>query len=362
MKDKIISISVSLIIIILMLMFLLTNKKEFSYNENRYLEKKPEFSYETLINNKYLDKLSNYFSDHFPFRDNFINMRTNSLLLLNFKEVNNVFISDKYLIEKYNKPNKTEKLINKLNYINNSVSTSLEIMLIPTSISVYDEYVPNYYKNNQIDTINYIYNNISIKGINLYETLKENKDKYQLYYYMDHHWTIYGAYFGYLEYCKENNIKNYELKDFRITKVSDSFEGTLYSKILKKTTDDIIYRVDKEGTTYKVKYYDREAETLYDDKYLNEKDKYSYYLSNNSSIIEITTNVNNKEELLIIKDSYANSLIPFLINHYSKIIVIDPRYYKSSIIDYINNNKIKKVLFVYNMNTIDTDSGIYTID
>ena len=113
---------------------------------------------------------------------------------------------------------------------------------------------------------------------------------------------------------------------------------------------------------YSLKYYDHITDTLYDDKYLNEKDKYSYYLSNNSSIIEIDTNVDNNEQLLIIKDSYANSLIPFLVNHYKKLIIIDPRYYKSSIIDYINNNNIKNVLFIYNMNTIDKDSGIYTID
>ena len=362
MKDKIISLTTSFIIILLMIMFIFSNKKEFSYNENRYLEKQPSFSINSLINNEYLDKLTSYFQDHFPFRENFINIRTNYLLLLNFKEINNVFINNEYLIEKYNKPLKTDKLIKKLNYINDSIDSNLEIMLVPTSVSIYDEYVPKYYTNNQIDTLNYIYNNIDFKSINLYDILKENKDKYKLYYYMDHHWTIYGSYLGYLKYCEENNIKPYALDDFKITEVSNTFEGTLYSKVLKKTKDDSIYKIEKEGTTYNLKYYDKTTDTLYDDSYLLGKDKYSYYLSNNSSIIEINTNVNNKEELLIIKDSYANSLIPYLVNHYSKVIVIDPRYYKSSIIDYINENKIKNVLILYNMNTIDADSGIYTID
>lgn len=362
MKEKIISVVVSVIIILMMFIFIFNKKEEFSYNENRYLQKLPSFNYDNLINNSYLDKLANYFSDYFPFRNELINIRTNTLLNLGFKEVNDVFVSDKYLIEKYKKGEKTEKLINKLNFLNEEFNSNVMLMLVPTSISIYDEYLPRYYKNSQIDTLNYIYDNINFDKINVYDILKENKDNYQLYYYTDHHWTIYGAYLAYLEYCKFNNINSYKLEDFKITQVSNEFKGTLYSKILKETSNDIIYRVDKDDIKYELKYIDHTTDTLYDDSYLDKKDKYSYYLSNNSSIIEIETNVDNNEELLIIKDSYANSIIPFLINHYKKIVIIDPRYYKSSIIEYVKDNKIKKVLFLYNMNTIDTDSGIYTID
>ena len=362
MKDKIISITISLIIILLMIMFIFNKKEEFSYNENRYLQKFPDFTFEKLINNQYLDKLTNYFSDYFPFRNELINIRTNTLLFLGFKEVNNVFVKNDYLIEKYKKPEKTKKLINKLNYINEQLDVDMSIMLVPTSVSINKEYIPKFYVNNQIDTLNYIYNNLDFKTINVYDVFHENKDKYQLYYYMDHHWTIYGAYLAYVEYCKQNDIKNYDLSDFTITPVSNDFKGTLYSKILKTTKNDVIYKIEKDDIKYTVKYIDHTTNTLYDDKYLNEKDKYSYYLSNNSSIIEIETNVDNNEELLIIKDSYANSIVPYLVNHYKKLIIIDPRYYKSSIIEYVKNNNIKKVLFIYNMNTIDTDSGIYTID
>lgn len=363
MKDKIISVVISIIIVIMMILFIFNDKIEFSYNENRYLQKFPEFSFEKLINNEYLEKLTNYLGDYFPFREHLINIRTNTLLVLGFKEINNVFITDKYLIEKYSKPKKTKKLINKLNYINEQIDSDVSIMLVPTSISIYDEYVPKYYENNQVKNLKYIYDNLDIKTIDVYNILKENKNNYQLYYYMDHHWTIYGAYYAYLKYCEENNIESYNLNDFNIEEVSNEFMGTLYSKVLKSTSNkDKIYKVTKDGVSYNLKYIDHTTDTLYDDKYLNEKDKYSYYLSNNSSIIEIETNIENNKTLLVIKDSYANSMIPFLVNHYNKIIIIDPRYYKSSIIDYINQNKIEKVLFLYNMNTIDNDAGIYTID
>ena len=64
----------------------------------------------------------------------------------------------------------------------------------------------------------------------------------------------------------------------------------------------------------------------------------------------------------LIKDSYANSFIPFLIQHYEKVHVIDPRFYKDSSQEYIrSNDSIRDLLFLYNMNTIDSDIGILTI-
>lgn len=363
MKEKITSVIISTIIILVMIMFIFNYKLEFSYNENRYLAKLPNFNIDNLINNKYLDKLQDYFSDHFPFREKLINIRTNSLKLLNFKEINNVFINDKYLIEKYIKPINTDKLIKKLNNINKNINANMMVMLVPTSISINTSYIPNYYENTQIDTLNYIYDNLDMKTINVYNILNENKDKYQLYYYMDHHWTIYGAYYAYIKYCEENNINYYDLSNYNIYPVSNAFKGTIYSKVLKSTKNsDTIYKIEKDGMEYSIKYTNKTTDTLYDDNYLDKKDKYSYYLSNNASIIEINTNSLSDDELIIIKDSYANSFIPFIVNHYKRVVVIDPRYYKESIIDYINKSKINNILFLYNLNTIDNDKFIYTID
>ena len=101
---------------------------------------------------------------------------------------------------------------------------------------------------------------------------------------------------------------------------------------------------------------------MYEESYLSKKDKYSYFLDNNHYFIEITNNeISTNEELLVIKDSYANAFIPFLVGNYKKIYVIDPRYYKKSISEYIQQKKIKNVLFLYNIKTIDNDLGIISI-
>lgn len=147
--------------------------------------------------------------------------------------------------------------------------------------------------------------------------------------------------------------------------MSRDFKGTLYSKIIDNTlTPDEIYRMNNNNSNYIVNYVatNRITNTLYEDEYLNKKDKYSYFLNNNNPLIIIENKtLENADEIIVIKDSYANTFIPFLTNNYAKIHVIDPRYYKMSISDYIKNNNIKEVLFLYNVKTIDTDLGIISI-
>ena len=114
----------------------------------------------------------------------------------------------------------------------------------------------------------------------------------------------------------------------------------------------------------KVYYEDKDItkDSMYEEKYLNEKDKYSYFLDNNHALITITNkSINNNKELLVIKDSYANSFIPMIAKHYEKIHVIDPRYYRLSISSYINENNISNVLFLYNVLTLDDDMGIVSV-
>ena len=85
----------------------------------------------------------------------------------------------------------------------------------------------------------------------------------------------------------------------------------------------------------------KKDKSLYNYDYLEKKDKYAMFLDNNHPLITITNNdTDNDNNILIIKDSFANSMIPFLVNHYNNIHVIDPRYYKKSISRrYSNKNR-----------------------
>ena len=78
------------------------------------------------------------------------------------------------------------------------------------------------------------------------------------------------------------------------------------------------------------------------------------------SLIEITNETAGSDrELALIKDSYANSMVPFLAHHYKKIYVFDTRYYKQGPSAFIKEHPgITDVLILYNMNTLDSDLGI----
>ena len=99
------------------------------------------------------------------------------------------------------------------------------------------------------------------------------------------------------------------------------------------------------------------------DEYLEKKDKYSYFLNNQNSFVEVhNENAQSPRTLAVVKDSYANCMISFLAEHFSTIYVFDTRFYRNKVTDFINENNVSDVLFLYNMHTIDTDTGINTIN
>lgn len=367
--SRIIAFIVSVIVLGLLGLFLVLPKKEFSENENRYLQTFPKFKIKDFIKGDFIEDLESYLADNFPFRDGFMSIKTFSEKMLGKEDINEVYLAeDDYLIEKYNKPKNNDRIIDVLNKFNESVNyVNMNLLLAPTSIAINKELLPkNAPTYDELETIEYIYSKINFDTIDTYDILNEKNKDYQMYYRLDHHWTSYGAYYAYTKYAEANNINPYSLNSFKIEEVSDDFNGTLYSKSNDYTrTSDSIHKFSLENITYEVEYVNKEkkTDTLYEESYLDKKDKYSYFLDNNHPLIVITNkSINTKKELVVLKDSYANSMIPFLVNHYKKVHVIDPRYYKNSISDYIKENKkIKDCLIIYNVMTMDSDLGILGI-
>lgn len=101
----------------------------------------------------------------------------------------------------------------------------------------------------------------------------------------------------------------------------------------------------------------KKTATLYDTSKLKEKDKYALFLAV-ITVLDIRTTADTTDRLLLVKDSYANSVIPFLTAYYREIIVVDPRYYYDDIREVMKKNKITSVLFLYNGNTFVQDNSI----
>ena len=370
-KIKYMGIILSVFVLSFLFLFIITPKQTFSENENRVLEKFPMLSIDSILDGTFIENLENYTTDHFPFRDMFMNIHSTIERWLGKTIINGVYIgSDDTLIEEYKKPQKTDLFIQTLNSFydrNNYINTNL--MLVPTSITINKDKLPNNASSySQLEVLEYIKKNIIFSTIDIVDTLKENNKTYPMYYRLDHHWTSYGAYYAYIEFCKQNSLEYLPISEYSIDEVTKEFNGTLYSKasLYSLKSDSIHVFKPKNGENLKVEYIVGDKittkDSLYEYSYLDKKDKYSLFLNNNQPLIKITNNnINNGKKLLVIKDSYANSLIPFLTYNFNEIHVIDPRYYKASITEYTKNNNITDTLFVYNMNTLDTDTGIYSI-
>lgn len=367
--NKIIALILSLMILILSFTFIFSHNKDFSENENRYLQNKPKFTFNGLLKGEYIKKIEDYFADQFPFRDNFMNIKTKFDKFLGKKDINDVYICrEDYLIEKYKEPVNSDKIIEALNNFYKRINyVNLNLMLVPTSISInYDKLPKNVDYKKQMSELNYIYKHINFNTIELYDALLKQNKYYQMFYRLDHHWTSYGAYYAYLEYSKANNIDYLKISDFDIKEVTNEFNGTLYSKsndYLKKSDSIHLFIPNKHNYEVDYVYSKKVSDTLYELSYLEKKDKYSLFLNNNHPLIVITNkDISSDREIVVIKDSYANSFVPFLVNHFKKVHIIDLRFYQDTVSEYIKSNKnIKDALILYNMNVIDKDVGILTL-
>lgn len=343
-------------------------KENFSEQENRYLEAFPKWSWENVKDGSYMEDLSSYVSDHFPFRDFFMGMKTKTEIMLGKREINGVYIADDgYLIEEYQRPKNTEKIIGILhNFAEKLPDQEIDLMLIPTAVWVYEEKLPAFASvPDQMKTAEEIYQGTGMHKIDCSEDLLKAQDE-QMFYRTDHHWTSYGAYQAYRAYCKEKGFEAVELKDWDKREATQEFKGTIYSKVNDYTQGgDTITLFDHPNDTLTVTYQDTGVvtDTLYNLDYIQKKDKYSLFLDNIHPLVEIENKTAKSDRVLVlIKDSYANSMVPFLAHHYKKIYVFDTRYYKTGPSKFIKEHEeITDILLLYNMNTLDSDLGVRAI-
>ena len=141
------------------------------------------------------------------------------------------------------------------------------------------------------------------------------------------------------------------------------FYGTIYSKALTPFQPyDRVKAYKQSEENLEIVYDDGrdDQDSLYSDYWLDKKDKYSYFLdTNNHSKIEVTNKgVNNGKVLLVVKDSYANCFVPFLVNHYEKIVILNTRYYRSGVLKAAKECGATDALFLFNLNTFDTETAI----
>ena len=150
---------------------------------------------------------------------------------------------------------------------------------------------------------------------------------------------------------------------FTVERVTEEFVGTVYSKAnLYTVKPDFIevYR-PKAANPCTVTWKNGRLDGLYDPAYLDKKDKYAYFLGGNHPLTTVETGTANGRTLLLIKDSYANALVPFLAAHYQTIVLVDPRYYKTDLSALFQEKQVTDLLVLYNVNGFGEEKTVAAV-
>ena len=350
-------------------------KQTFSQEENRMLSTIPKFSFASFVNGNYLNGVNDYINDHFAFRN--VYLKINSWWEINVmgkKENNSVYVGkDGYLFEKFQygeeeikNANKNITVISDFAQKMNNSNIPTFFVLIPNSIYVNKDKLPDFIEApNQEEIINNIYKSVkNTTNVNVTTALELGNKITPLYFKTDHHMNSNGAYVVYNEFCKYANVQAVPIQDFNKVTVTNDFLGTFDSKaqIANQVPDEIFVYKNEMNTNLNEAIYDKETtNSIFNEKYLEGKDKYSYFLNGNNSKAIIKTKVKNNKKLLIIKDSYAHIMSQFLCENYSELHFLDPRYTNFNYEEYVKKEKITDVLFLYNVSTFVNDTNLSRI-
>lgn len=351
----------------------LTEDKSFSESENRVLSQMPKLSISAIVDGSFMKDFETYLTDQFPFRDGVISMKTVADRLLGKNEENGVYIGKEGFLFDSQTPFDGKhiveigKAVTKFTKKYSDYKTAF--ILAPNSTYVYSDYLPKYLEmTDQRVIIRSVHNHIendSILWPAAAKMLKENADKTQLYYKTDHHWTTRGAYMLFKEVCLSWGLEKTEKdidKKFEFHKVSTTFEGTLASTSgVHDAKDEIEICLPKKSEgTYVANFEssgEKTASLFFPDK-LQQKNHYEVFMGGNFDKVIIDTVSPSGRSLLLIKDSYANCMIPMLTPYFSKIVVIDPRYLTDSLESIIKENDFSHLMFLYNINTLLEDNSL----
>lgn len=369
--SNIIAVIFCITIGVVLMLNLIVKDRKFSPEENRVLQTEPNFTISHYLDGRLESEIDAYSNDQFFARKGAVRVKTSADVSMGVLEANGVYrCKDNYLMEDISSPNRK--------YVDNSLSAikefkerynniGMSFILAPNTANILSDKLPNAVKlSNQNKYMDDFFSKLSATGVKTVDVRKpliEASKKRQIYYRTDHHWTSDGAYVAYSKLASDLGMDN-KVK-YKPVIVKNDFIGTLSSKsgFTGGKYDSIKVFLPEKNSGYKPSliYYPETKEkttNFYRLNNLNKKDAYTVFGGSNHPVYKIETPVTPAENLLLIKDSYANSMIPFLSQNFRKIVVVDPRYYYDDIDDLISAEGITQVMFLYNANTFFEDNSL----
>lgn len=240
-------------------------------------------------------------------------------------------------------------------------------VLIPLSsgVTLPDEYFGKITSSNQRKSLDKIIEKASaeVKVVDMYDNLMQHRDEY-IYFRTDHHWTSLGAYYGYERFCEEKGVLPITLERRQSADFGD-FLGSFYndtnkSKKMEKNPDDMLvyYPISEDlSLRYTTQQGSKGSwEVIHDVSDYPVSIKYSTFIAGDNPYTRIKNeSLPDGEVCVVVKESFGNAFVPYLTDHYSKIYVIDYRYWEGDIVKFAEEKGADDLLFVNNLSMIRSD-------
>ncbi len=200
--------------------------------------------------------------------------------------------------------------------------------------------------------------NSQVKSVDIYDALMKHRKEY-IYFRTDHHWTALGAYYAYTALCEEMGIEPEKLEEYE-TREFEGFVGSFYNdtknESLKKHPDVITAYLPKSEAKMHVtpaKGQDYDWDIIYDVSAYGASLKYSTFIASDNPFTEITNQtLTDESACIVVKESFGNAFVPFLVDHYQHVYVVDYRYWQGNLSKLAEEKKAKDVILLNNLSMI----------
>ncbi|MBQ8579410.1 MAG: hypothetical protein IJ448_01795 [Oscillospiraceae bacterium] len=345
------------------LMFFLP-KADFSELEKRELASSPVLNWESLTSGQFGEDAETFMADHMPGRNFFVGLNAYFELLTGRQITKDYYLSGDRLFTAPVEWNQAQIDLN-LKYINKFAAAQnqpVDLILVPSAGFIIGDtgFSKPYLDGEYIDAI-YGLTDENIRCVDLVSLFKAEADPDSLYYRTDHHWTSYGAYLAAAGYMGSLG-RDFPAKEAFSVETAQDFRGSAYSSAGLWLVKGEPIEMWSTGAPIKV-----EASTapdvvhdgvFYTEK-LQEADKYTVFLGGNQPLVRLK-NENNagKGKILVIRDSYANCMGPFLAESYAEVVMMDLRYFKTTTASkLIEQEGFDEILICYSIGNFMTDKN-----
>lgn len=289
-----------------------------------------------VLNGVWAEEVESYFREHLGFHDTLFRIKSQTDLFIGENMVQGVYITDDMLLEKLYSEDipSAEDMAVQPNTFYRETGVPTFLLLIPSASDVYEGRLPANAVNadeRELIQATYAATDTGVRCMDAYNVLSSLKTEY-IYYRTDRHWTSFGAYSVYQNAIQKMGFSAVPYQRFVISHLTTEFRGDLYQRTLyggvkPDMLDVYTYERGSSATSVTAYYADGSVEdrgaSLYKMAALQSEDMYRLYLGNPCVKLVIKTNVESGQKLLLYKDDFADCMVPFLLQHYSEICVVD---------------------------------------